>query len=115
MTDFWGHAVPPTEPLMLPLPQDLIERENAARLAALQDEYESLARALDRRGRSIDKVKDAVKAFAVAVPTWGLGVGGTRFAKFPIPGEPIGIHQKLREAAGGNQLGPMRPTPPPHS
>ena len=33
-----------------PLPQDLIERENAARLAALQDEYASLGRALDRRG-----------------------------------------------------------------
>ena len=37
-----------------PLPQELIERENAARLAALQDEYASLGRALDRRGRSID-------------------------------------------------------------
>ena len=40
-----------------------------------------------------------MKAFAVAVPTWGLGVGGTRFAKFPIPGEPIDIHEKLEDAA----------------
>src|SRR3984885_12785775 len=97
-----------------PLPPDLIERENAARLAALQDEYDSLGRALDRRGRSIDQVKEKVKVFAVAVPTWGLGVGGTRFAKFPIPGEPIGIHEKLEDAAVVNQLGRLTPTASPH-
>jgi L-rhamnose isomerase / sugar isomerase len=59
-------------------------------------------------------VKDAVKAFAVAVPTWGLGVGGTRFAKFPIPGEPITIHEKLEDAAVVNQLGRLTPTASPH-
>ena len=47
-----------------PLPQELIEQENQQRLAALEDEYAGLGRALDRRGRSIDEVKDAVKAFA---------------------------------------------------
>src|SRR5580698_11240256 len=97
-----------------PLPQDLIQRDNAARLAALEDDYASLGRALDRRGRSIDQVKDKVKAFAVAVPTWGLGVGGTRFAKFPIPGEPITIHEKLEDAAVVNQLGRLTPTASPH-
>jgi L-rhamnose isomerase/sugar isomerase len=99
---------------MLPLPPDLIERENAGVLAALEDEYDSLGRALARRGRSIEAVKDKVKAFAVAVPTWGLGVGGTRFAKFPIPGEPIGIHEKLEDAAVVNQLGRLTPTASPH-
>jgi L-rhamnose isomerase/sugar isomerase len=97
-----------------PLPQELIERENAARLAALQDEYESLARALDRRGRSIDAVKDKVKAFDVAVPTWGLGVGGTRFAKFPIPGEPTNIFEKLEDCAVIHVLGRATPTVSPH-
>src|ERR1700722_14417609 len=97
-----------------PLPPELIERENAARLAALQDEYDSLGRALDRRGRSIDAVKDKVKAFALPVPPWGLGVGGPRFANFPIPGEPIGIHEKLEDAAVVNQLCRMTPTASPH-
>jgi len=97
-----------------PLPQDLIQRDNAARLAALEDEYASLGRALDRRGRSIDAVKDAVKAFAVAVPTWGLGIGGTRFAKFPLPGEPITLHDKLEDAAVVHQLGRSTPSVSPH-
>jgi L-rhamnose isomerase / sugar isomerase len=97
-----------------PLPPDLIERENADRLAALEDDYASLGRTLARRGRSIDKVKEAVKAFAVAVPTWGLGIGGTRFAKFPLPGEPVTLHDKLEDAAVVNQLGRATPTVSPH-
>ena len=97
-----------------PLPQEVIERDNAGRLAALEDDYASLGRMLDRRGRSIDAVKDAIKTFAVAVPTWGLGVGGTRFAKFPLPGEPITLTDKLEDAAIVNQLGRLTPSVSPH-
>jgi len=97
-----------------PLPPELIESENAQRLPALEDDYASLGRALERRGRSIDAVKDKVKAFAVAVPTWGLGVGGTRFAKFPMPGEPVSVHEKIEDAAVVHQLCRMTPTVSPH-
>src|SRR5690349_14579776 len=97
-----------------PLPADLIERENRGRLAALEDDYASLGRRLARRGQSIDRVKDAVKAFDVAVPTWGLGIGGTRFAKFPLPGEPITLAEKLEDAAVVNQLGRLTPSVSPH-
>lgn len=97
-----------------PLPREVIERDNADRLPALEDEYASLGRLLERRGRSIDKVKEAVKAFAVAVPTWGLGIGGTRFAKFPLPGEPVTLRDKLEDAAVVNQLGRLTPTVSPH-
>jgi L-rhamnose isomerase/sugar isomerase len=90
--------------------RELIERENAARLDALTDDYESLGRALDRRGQSIDKVKDALKRFAVAIPSWGVGVGGTRFAKFPIPGEPTNIYEKLEDCAVVQVLGRNTPT-----
>ena len=93
-----------------PLPQELIEADNVRRLAALEDDYASLGRSLERRGRSIEAVKQAVKDFALAVPTWGLGVGGTRFAKFPLPGEPVTLHEKLEDAALVNQLGRMTPT-----
>ncbi|MGH7012001.1 MAG: TIM barrel protein, partial [Caulobacteraceae bacterium] len=97
-----------------PIAEDLIEEDNAARLAALADEYASLDRALDRRGCSIEAIKDKVKAFGLAVPTWGLGVGGTRFAKFPLPGEPVTIHEKLEDAAVVQQLGRSTPRISPH-
>jgi L-rhamnose isomerase/sugar isomerase len=96
------------------MPRALIEEENARRLVALEDEYESLGRALDRRGVAIESVKDKIKAFAVAVPSWGVGVGGTRFAKFPIPGEPTNIYEKLEDCAVIQALGRSTPTVSPH-
>ena len=96
------------------MPRELIERENAIRLDALNDDYESLARSLDRRGVSIDTVKAALKHFAVAIPSWGVGVGGTRFAKFPIPGEPTNIYEKLEDCAVIQALGRRTPTVSPH-
>jgi L-rhamnose isomerase / sugar isomerase len=96
------------------MPRALIEEENQRRLIALEDEYESLGRALDRRGVAIEAVKDKVKAFAVAVPSWGVGVGGTRFAKFPIPGEPTNIYEKLEDCAVIQALGRSTPTVSPH-
>jgi len=96
------------------MPRALIEEENQRGLVALEDEYESLGRALDRRGVAIGAVKDKVKAFAVAVPSWGVGVGGTRFAKFPIPGEPTNIYEKLEDCAVIQALGRSTPTVSPH-
>jgi len=96
------------------IPREVIEAENAPRLDALTDEYESLGRGLKRRGIAIDKVKDKVKAFAVAVPSWGVGTGGTRFARFPIPGEPTNIFEKLEDCAVIQALGRSTPTVSPH-
>lgn len=92
-----------------PLSQDQIERHNATRRAALLDEYESLGRALDRRGVDIEAVKRKVSAFSIATPSWATGRGGTRFAKFAIPGEPTNIHEKLVDCSVVQQL--SRATP----
>ena len=96
------------------IPREVIEAENAARIDALTDEYEGLGRSLKRRGIAIDTVKDKVKAFAVAVPSWGVGTGGTRFARFPIPGEPTNIFEKLEDCAVIQALGRNTPTVSPH-
>jgi len=100
--------------VQLPLSADQIESHNATRLDALQDEYASLGRALKRRAIDIDRVKAKVAGFSVALPTWGSGVGGTRFAKFPIPGEPTTIHEKLEDCAVVQQLCRSTPRVSPH-
>src|SRR5207253_3528378 len=69
---------------------------------------------LRRRGIDVDQVKARVAAFNVALPTWGAGRGGTRFAKFPIPGEPTNIHEKLEDCAVVQQLGRATPRVSPH-
>jgi len=51
---------------------------------------------------------------SIAVPTWGAGRGGTRFCKFPIPGEPTNIHEKLEDCAVVHQLSRITPRVSPH-
>lgn len=97
-----------------PLSASQIADHNAQRLDAVMDEYDSLGRALGRRGVSIDALKARVAGFSVALPSWGSGRGGTRFAKFPIPGEPTDIHEKLEDCAVVQQLSRATPRVSPH-
>jgi len=98
----------------LPLSLDQVMALNSPLKHALEDEYESLGRQLGRRDIDIDGVKEKVAAFSVAVPSWGAGRGGTRFARFPIMGEPTNIHEKLEDCAVVHQLSTMTPRVSPH-
>lgn len=97
-----------------PIPADLIAEHNAARANALHDEFQALGRKLERRGIAIDTITSRVKDWSVAVPSWGAGRGGTRFAKFPLAGEPTNIHEKLEDCAVIHQLGRTTPRVSPH-
>jgi L-rhamnose isomerase / sugar isomerase len=97
-----------------PLSADQIESHNARQREALDDEYASLGRTLARRSIDIDRIKAKISDFSVALPSWGSGVGGTRFAKFPIPGEPTNIHEKLEDCAVVEQLCRIAPRVSPH-
>ena len=93
-----------------PIDQNLIAEQNRHREKALNADYESLGEQLARREVDIEKVTKTVAAFAVAVPSWGVGTGGTRFARFPGPGEPRNIFDKLDDCAVINQLSRATPT-----
>lgn len=88
----------------------VVEAENASRRDALNRDYESLGERLARRGIDIDSVKEKVAAYGVAVPSWGVGTGGTRFARFPGPGEPRNIFDKLEDCGVIQQLTRATPT-----
>src|SRR5262245_42634258 len=72
---------------------------NRARLAAVEEDYAHLSRQLARRGIAIDRLLDRALRFRVAIPSWALGTGGTRFARFPIAGEPRTIAERLTDCA----------------
>lgn len=93
----------------LPLSQEQIAEHNQLRLAALEEDYDALSRSLARQGITADAIKRQVQEFGVAIPSWGTGRGGTRFAKFAIPGEPTNIHERLADCAVVHQL--SRATP----
>ena len=93
---------------------DLIGTRNRTLDPALRDDYDSLGRQLQRRGIDIAALTARVAAFSVAVPSWGTGRGGTRFARFPIAGEPTNIHEKLQDCAVVQQLCRITPRVSPH-
>ena len=93
---------------------DLIATLNAKDAAGHEDDYASLGRALGRRGVDIEAITTAVQGFSVAVPTWGVGSGGTRFARFPGPGEPRNIFDKLEDCGVIQQLTRATPAVSPH-
>ncbi len=62
----------------------------------------------------IEAVVARAMAWSVAVPTWGVGTGGTRFARFPGRGEPRHIHDKLADCGVIQQLTRGTRTVSPH-
>jgi len=46
-------------------------------------------------GINFEDVLEKVSEFQVAIPSWALGTGGTRFGRFPGIGEPRDIHEKM--------------------
>ena len=94
----------------LPIQEAIVAENNRAAEAALANDYSALGEQLDRRGIDIDVVTRKVASFGVAIPSWGVGTGGTRFARFAGPGEPRGIFDKLDDCAVIQQLTRATPT-----
>ena len=81
-----------------------IAEANKAHADNLACDFDDLGAHLSRRGIDIDDILKKAMKFAVAVPSWGAGTGGTRFARFPGKAEPRNIFEKLEDCAVINQL-----------
>jgi len=88
---------------------EAVERDNAARRATLDEDYAHLERQLERRHVDIEALVARATAFRVAIPSWGVGTGGTRFARFPGPGEPRTLLEKIDDCGVVQSL--VRVTP----
>lgn len=92
----------------------LIKENNDTKAAFLQRDYDALGEKLHRDGIDIEKLTDAAAAFQIAIPSWGTGTGGTRFARFPGEGEPRNIFEKLEDCAVINELSGCTDSVSPH-
>jgi L-rhamnose isomerase/sugar isomerase len=52
---------------------------------------------LTKKGFDINTLLDQIKKFQVAIPSWALGSGGTRFGRFSIGGEPRNLQEKIED------------------
>jgi len=89
---------------------EIIAEKNAAYSSTLESEYEGLENELARRNIDIEEITRAVAKFVVAIPSWGVGTGGTRFARFPGIGEPRNVFEKLEDCAVIQTLTAATPT-----
>ena len=76
-----------------------IAAENQKARKWVEEDYEHLAKKLRRQNVDIEDLCAKAQQFRVAVPSWGVGTGGTRFARFPNIGEPRNIFEKLEDCA----------------
>jgi L-rhamnose isomerase/sugar isomerase len=88
----------------------LLDQHNASLQTDLAADYDALGGTLARRGQDIDKLTALAQSFAVALPSWGVGTGGTRFARFPGLGEPRHVMEKLQDCGVIHQLTRATPT-----
>jgi len=88
----------------------LVADQNAKLDGQLRADYEALGGMLARRGLDIEALTQRAQGFAVAVPSWGVGTGGTRFARFAGRGEPRNVFEKLADCGVIHQLTAATPT-----
>jgi L-rhamnose isomerase/sugar isomerase len=86
-----------------------IQEDNDRRAADLGDDCDHLANQLARRNVDFETLVRRAAQFRVAVPSWGVGAGGTRFGRFGFAGEPRNIFEKLEDCQAVFQL--VRVTP----
>lgn len=90
--------------------REIVASDNEKLMGALRADYDALGAKLARDGIDIAGITGKVAQFFVAVPSWGVGTGGTRFARFPGIGEPRSIFDKLDDCAVIHQLTRATPT-----
>jgi L-rhamnose isomerase / sugar isomerase len=91
-----------------------VAEHNSKLEAATAEDFHALSRMLARRGVDAEELAGRVMKFGVAIPTWGVGTGGTRFARFPGPGEPRNVFEKIDDCGTIQQLARATPTVSPH-
>jgi len=86
------------------LDQPFIDESNRIESAAHRDDMNHMGEQLSRLGIDVEDIIAKIQAFEVAIPSWALGTGGTRFGRFPGKGEPRDIFEKMNDIALINQL-----------
>ncbi len=80
--------------------KDKIVAFNESLLAEHKDSLSQLS----KKHQNLDTIIDTIAAFNIAIPSWALGAGGTRFGRFGFGGEPENLEQKIEDVGVINAL-----------
>ena len=71
--------------------KDQIDEHNQSQLKSHQRKFDFISAEIKNTEAIIEKLMD----FQIAIPSWALGTGGTRFGRFAGSGEPACLEDKI--------------------
>lgn len=77
------------------LTKDQITTHNEKHRKNHQTKWNYLKDRLEDKGVNPDELIRRLQEFQVAIPSWALGTGATRFGRFPIGGAPLNLEEKM--------------------
>ncbi|SHM31823.1 L-rhamnose isomerase / sugar isomerase [Cyclobacterium lianum] len=60
-----------------------------------RESFEYISHKLTARDIPVASLIEKIQSFQIAIPSWALGTGGTRFGRFPGGGEPRTLEEKI--------------------
>jgi L-rhamnose isomerase/sugar isomerase len=75
----------------------LIEAHNHQTLPEHRESFGYLSQKLEKQNIDVSSLVDKLQAFQIAIPSWALGNGGTRFGRFSGGGEPRTLEEKIAD------------------
>lgn len=75
----------------------LIREHNESFRESQQAGFTFLAERLQHEGFDVDSLLHKITSFQIAIPSWALGAGGTRFGRFSMGGEPRSLEEKIAD------------------
>tara|TARA_B100000953_G_scaffold58125_1_gene45957 strand:- start:12 stop:1292 length:1281 start_codon:yes stop_codon:yes gene_type:complete len=70
---------------------------NSEKLSTHKSQFDFLTQTLSKSNIDVNQVIQKLADFQVAIPSWALGAGGTRFGRFSYGGEPASLEQKIED------------------
>ncbi|MCA0957657.1 sugar isomerase [Muricauda ruestringensis] len=75
--------------------KEILQEHNKKQIQGLENDFSRLAEKLTEKGVNIQGLLQRLQDFQVAIPSWALGAGGTRFGRFGFFGEPTSLEEKI--------------------
>lgn len=82
---------------MTPISSEQLDQLNQPLVHAHTNRFNILKEDLNEEGIEVESLIAKLISFQIAVPSWALGSGGTRFGRFAIGGEPRNLEEKIED------------------
>ena len=77
--------------------RQFIAEHNTLTEAEHREDLAFIISRMTRNGVDARNIIEKIRNFQIAIPSWALGTGGTRFGRFPIGGEPRNLEEKIED------------------